>query len=110
MKKPVILRVLFILNAILMFLPFVFYYAFTKEELTSKGLEPIHMIYTGIGYIINFAIMVASILNKRIQIFRGIFLLTILISLPLKAYIGIAFGIISILLSFNSKIKLYFKN
>lgn len=110
MKKPAILRIVFILNAILSILPFVFYYVFTTKNISVGGLSPQIFIYTGIGYIISFALMIATILSKKIALFRSVFIITILISLPSKAYIGIAIASISLLLSMNNKIKMYFKN
>lgn len=106
-KKPIILRVVFLLNALLMFLPFIFYYIFTSKNIQVDGLEPIHMIYTGIGYILSFALMVTSILRRNLIAFRSVFVLVILISLPTKAYIGIVFAIVSLLLSLHKKIRLY---
>ena len=65
------------------------------------------MIYTGIGYILSFALMVTSILKRNLIAFRSVFVLVILISLPTKAYIGIVFAIVSLLLSLHKKIRLY---
>ena len=108
-KKPIPLRVIFILNALMMILPFVFYYVITSKGIVIGGLEPIYMVYTGIAYILTFAVLVYFILNRNITGFRGVFLLNILIALPTSAYIGIGVAIISLLLSFfNGKVKAYF--
>ena len=107
LQKPIQLRIVFILNAILALLPYVFYYVFTSKNISIDGLKPIYFIYTGIGDISSFILMVYSILNKKLILFRTVFLITILISLPIRAYIGIVFAIISILLSFHKKIQTY---
>ena len=107
LKKPIPLRITFILNGILMFLPFLFYFVATSKG-KDFGIEPMWMIYTGIGYILSFTLMVFSILNKKYLLFRIAFILTILISLPTKAYIGIVVAVISLILSFNNKIEKYF--
>lgn len=107
-KKPIPLRVVFILNLLMCILPFIFYYVFTTKDISIAGLDPIYMVYTGLAYIASFGLLVASILTKKIWLFRGIFLLNILIALPAGAYIGILFAIISIALSFNKKALAYF--
>ncbi len=108
MKKPITLRIIFIINALMMILPFIFYYVFTTKEIVIEGINPTYMIYTGIGYIVSFATLVFFILNKNIVGFRAMFLINVLIALPTKAYIGIAVAIISMLISFSGKVKLYF--
>ena len=107
LQKPIQLRIVFILNVILALLPFIFYYVFSSKNISIEGLKPIYFIYTGIGYITSFIVMIYAILSKKIKLFRTVFVATILISLPTKAYIGIAVAAISILLSFHSKIKTY---
>ena len=107
-NKPIPLRVIFILNALMMILPFVFYAVFTAKEISIAGLEPIYMVYTGLAYIGSFALLVTTILKKRLTLFRLIFGLNILIAIPAGAYIGMLFAIISFGLSFNSKVKAYF--
>ena len=107
-KKPIQLRIIFILNALMMTLPFVFYYAFTAKNISIDGLDPMMMAYTGIGYIISFIILVASILKRNILLFRIMFAINILIALPASAYIGILIAIISMAISFNKKVKEYF--
>ncbi len=108
LKKPPVLRVVFILNALMMFLPFIFYYVFTTQNISIEGLDPMYMVYTGIGYILSFAILVYAILSKKIVLLRIVFGINVLIALPAGAYIGILIAIISMILSFNKKIKLFF--
>ena len=107
-KKPIPLRIIFILNALMMFLPFVFYYVFTTKEISIDGLDPMYMVYTGIAYIISFALLVFFILKRNFIGFRIMFFINILIALPAKAYIGILIAIISIAISFTPKVKAYF--
>ena len=107
-KKPFQLRIIFLLNAIMMILPFIFYYVFTTKNISIDGLDPIIMIYTGIGYIISFIVLVASILKRNLILFRIIFIINILIAIPAQAYIGVVVAIISILISLNRKVKTYF--
>jgi len=109
-KKPIPLRVIFILNALMMFLPFGFYAFFTSNDISIEGLNPMYMVYTGLGYIASFVILVGSILKKKIGLLRIVLLINILIALPAKAYIGIIVAIISILISFTKKVKTYFNN
>jgi len=89
-------------------LPFIFYSVFITKDISIGGLEPIHMVYTGLAYIVSFGLLVGSILTKKIWLLRGILALNILIALPTGAYIGIAFAIISMALSFNKKVLNYF--
>lgn len=37
-QKPILLRIIFILNALMMILPFVFYYVFTTNDISIGGL------------------------------------------------------------------------
>ena len=107
-KKPLQLRIIFILNALMMILPFIFYYVFTTKEISIAGLDPMTMVYTGIGYILSFALLVFFILKRNMIGFRIMFFINILIALPASAYIGMLVAIISIALSFTKKVKAYF--
>ena len=107
-KKPIQLRIIFILNALMMLLPFVFYYVFTTKDISIDGLDPIMMVYTGIAYIISFIILVSSILKRKLMLFRIMFCINILIAIPASAYIGILFAIISMAISFTKKVKAFF--
>ena len=108
-EKPIPLRVIFILNALMTILPFVFYYVFTTKDITVGNLDPMWMIYTGIAYIISFAFLVYFIITRNIWGARSIFFINIIIAIPAGAYIGILVAVISILLSFlNKKVLMYF--
>ena len=108
--KPIPLRIIFILNALMCILPFVFYLVITSKDITIGGLDPKWMLFTGAAYIISFVILVRFILTQNYQGVRGIIILNILIALPAKAYIGIAVAIISFALTFNNKLKAFFHN
>lgn len=108
-KKPIPLRVIFILNALMMILPFIFYFVITSKGVEIGGIDPMFMIYTGIAYMVSFAALVYFILKRNIMGFRVMFILNFLIALPAKAYIGMVVAVISMLLSFfNGKVKAYF--
>ena len=108
-KKPIPLRVIFILNALMMVLPFIFYYVFTTRDITIGDLNPTWMAYTGIAYIISFAILVYFLVNRNLLGARIMFVINILIALPAGAYIGILIALISLALSFfNKKVLHYF--
>lgn len=108
LAKPVPLRIIFILNALMMVLPFVFYAVITQKNIEIGGLNPIWMLYTAAGYIMSFVALVYFIRKRNITGLRVIILLNVLISLPAKALIGIGVAIISIGLTFTKKVKNYF--
>jgi len=107
-KKPAPLRVIFILNGLMMILPFVFYAVFTINDIKVGDLQNIYMVYTGLAYILSFGILIWTILNKKLMMMRAVFGLNILIAFPAGAFIGMLFAIISFALSFNKKVKDYF--
>lgn len=107
-QKPTVLRIIFILNAILMLLPFIFYYIITKNQISIQGIHPIWMIYTGIAYTSLFIGIVISIVKKKLKILRVLLLTIILVSFPAKAIIGMLIGGLSILLSFTRPVQQYF--
>ena len=109
-KKPIPLRVIFLLNALMMVLPFIFYYVFTTNNITVGNLNPMWMVYTGIAYIISFAVLVYFLSNKKLLGARIMFIINILIAIPASAYIGILVAIISLSLSFFNKKVLYYFN
>ena len=108
-KKPIPLRVIFILNALMMVLPFVFYFVFTSQGITIGDLNPVWMAYTGFAYIVSFAILVYFLANRKLVGARIMFVINILIALPASAYIGILVAIVSIAISFfNKRVLAYF--
>lgn len=107
-KKPAPLRVIFISNLILAFLPFVFYLVITKKGITVGELDPIWMIYTGVVYILTFLGTMASILKKKIWGVRVLAIVVAIASIPAGAYIGMAVAALSFGLTFNGRVKEYF--
>ena len=108
-KKPASLRVIFILNALMMILSFVFYAVITSKNIRIGNLEPIMMVYTGLAYIVSFAVLVFFLIKRNIVGARIVFLANIAIAIPTGAYIGILIAIISLALSFfNQKVLGYF--
>lgn len=106
--KPITLRVIFILNALMAILPFIFYAVITSKDISIGNLDPTWMLYTGAAYILSFVFMVRSILKRNILAIRIIIGLNVLIALPAKAYLGILVALISIVLTFHKKVKAYF--
>ena len=107
-KKPIALRVIFILNALMMILPFIFYAVFTINEIKLGDLDPMQMLYTGMAYIASFTFLVSFILKRNFFGFRTMFLINFVIAIPASAYIGMVIAIVSLAISFNQKIKAYF--
>ena len=108
-KKPAVLRVIFILNALMCLLPFGFYYVFTTQEITVGNPDPMWMVYTRIAYILSFIFLVYFMANRKLVGTRTMFLVNIIIAIPAGAYFGIAVAIISLALSFfNKKVQAYF--
>lgn len=110
-KKPVSLKAILILNGLMTVLPFAFYFVITSKGIELGGLQPVWMIYAAIAYMVSFAALNIFISKKMIWGIRAVFALNVLIALPVAAYIGILFAIISISLSFLSKkLKVYFND
>jgi len=89
-----------------MLLCFTFYYIFSQTE--NPILEPQLVLYTATGYLASFIGVIASILTKKLWLMRAIIAIDFVISLPARAYIGLVFAVVSIVLSFNKKISEYF--
>lgn len=109
-KKPLALRVIFLLNALMMILPFGFYYVFTTQNISVGDLDPMWMAYTGLAYMLSFAFLVYFLANRKLLGARIIFATNIIIAIPAGAYIGMLIAIISISLSsLNKQVLNYFK-
>ena len=106
-KKPIQLRIIFILNALMMFLPFLVYFLVTNNKI-EMDVVPMHVIYTGIAYIISFGALVYCILNKKFFAFRTIFFINLLIALPVGVNGGIVVVIVSFILSHTKQVKSFF--
>ncbi len=110
MNKPIPLRAIFILYALKIPLAFVIYGIVTSKEIDLGGIEYTWILYTAFAYIATFAALVFCILRKNLLGLRAVIGIDFLISLPVKAIIGLAFAAISFGLSFHSKVKAYFQS
>lgn len=108
-QKPIPLRIIFILNALMAVFPFIFYWVFISKNISIGNLNPIWMVYTGIAYFISFVFLVYFLKNRAQLGARIIFILNILIGIPAGAYLGILVALVSLSLSFfNKKVLTYF--
>lgn len=111
-KKPPLLRVIFILNALKIILALGLLIGFKYFDLkvgSVSGQSAVTMIFwTMIGYIATFAAIVTSILRRSIIGLRAAIVVDFLISIPSKAFIGFAIAVISMGLSFTQSVKAYF--
>lgn len=106
--KPLPLRVIFILNAVMVVLPLVFYGVVTSRQIDLGGLDPRLMLFTAAGYALSFAALVLGILKRHIATVRTVLILNAVIALPAKAYIGMAVAAVSMALTFNAAVRRYF--
>ena len=110
--KPPLLRVIFILNALKIFLALGLLVGFKYFDLkvgSVSGQSAVTLIFwTMIGYIATFAAIVASILKRSIIGLRVAIVVDFLISIPAKAFVGFAVALIGLGLSFTKPVKAYF--
>ena len=106
-KKPIQIRIIFILNALMMFLPFFVYFLVTNNKI-KMDVVPMHVVYTGIAYIISFGALVYCILNKKFFVFRAMFFINLLIALPVGVDGGIVVTIVSFILSHSKQVQSFF--
>lgn len=110
--KPPLLRVIFILNALKIFLALGLLVGFKYFDLkvgSVSGPSAVTLIFwTMIGYIATFAAIVASILKRSIIGLRVAIVVDFLISIPAKAFVGFAVALIGLGLSFTKPVKAYF--
>ena len=110
--KPPLLRVIFILNALKIFLALGLLVGFKYFDLkvgSVSGQSAVTLIFwTMIGYIATFAAIVVSILKRSIIGLRVAIVVDFLISIPAKAFVGFAVALIGLGLSFTKPVKAYF--
>ena len=110
--KPKLLRAIFILNALKIFLAFGLFIGFQYYGLvvgSFSGSEAATLIlFTMFGYIATFVAIVASILKRNVNAMRAVIVVDFLISIPAKAFVGFAIAIIGMALSFSGPVKAYF--
>lgn len=109
-KKPIPLRVVFILNLLKIFLAAGLYTYFTANDITLGEVGPQIILYTGIAYVVLFIGIIIVITKRNLLALKIIIFIDLLASLPAKAFAGILIAIISLLLLFfNKKIRYYFE-
>lgn len=110
--KPPLLRAIFILNALKIFLSIGLLLGFKYFDLkvgSVSGQPAVTMIFwTTLGYIASFAAIVTSMLKRSIIGLRAAIIVDFIISIPAKAFIGFAVALISMGLSFSGPVKAYF--
>jgi hypothetical protein len=110
--KPPLLRAIFILNALKIFLALGLLVGFKYFDLqvgSVSGPSAVTMIFwTMLGYIATFAAIVTSILKRSIVGLRAAIVVDFLISIPSKAFVGFAVALIGMALSFSGPVRKYF--
>lgn len=110
--KPVLLRVIFILNALKIVLTLGFFVAFKFFGLAVHGLQGDSaanlMLLALAGYGVVFAAIVASILKRNILGLRLMLLADLALSLYVGAPIGYLTFALSMALSFTAPVRAYF--
>lgn len=110
--KPPLLRVIFILNALKIFLALGLLIGFRYFDLkvgSVSGPSAVTMIFwTMIAYIATFAAIVTSILKRSIVGLRAAIAVDFLVSIPSKAFIGFAVALIGMGLSSSGPVTKYF--
>lgn len=111
-NKPPLLRVIFILNALKIFLALGLLIGFRYFDLkvgSVSGPSAVTMIFwTMLGYVATFAAIVTSILKRSMVGLRAAIVADFLISIPSKAFVGFAVALIAMGLSFARPVKAYF--
>ncbi len=108
-KKPIPLRIVFILNLFKIFLAAGLLTYFTINDIQLGDVGPKIILYTLLAYIVTFIGIVRTILTKELKALKAIVFLDLVVSLPASAYAGILISVVSLLLLFfNGKIKEYF--
>ena len=107
-KKPLPLRIIFILNAFKILLSLGFYTVFTLKDISIGNADRTIILYTALGYAAMFGFMVFFILKRKIWGLRASIILDFLVSIPATAIIGFIISIVSFALTFNKKVLAYF--
>jgi len=111
-SQPASLRTIFMLNALKILLCFGFFAAFKFYGLQVGDLVGPQsanlMLYTMLGYLITFALIIASIFRRSMMGIRAAIAGDFLVSIPVTAAIGIAIAAISMGLTFTASARAYF--
>jgi len=106
--KPIFLRVIFVLSALLIVAATGFYIAIGIMGISIGGAVASTILYTLIGRIVLFGAMIYFILNRNMAGLRACIGLNFLISIPGKAIIGFVVAAICMALTFTPSVKRYF--
>ncbi|TDO99535.1 hypothetical protein [Marinomonas balearica] len=111
-KKPIKLRIIFILNALKILITFGFftafkYFGFTAGELAGDSAA-MTMLYAAFGYLALFAVMILFILKRQMVGMRSVIAADLILSIFIPAPIGIVISIVSLGLTFTQSVRNYF--
>ncbi|HAA11590.1 MAG TPA: hypothetical protein DCE41_07775 [Cytophagales bacterium] len=106
--KPRALRAIFILQIALIVISTGMFTVFSLKDISLGGIQPIQILYTTLAYVGILGGMVLTGTKRWIWGFRLFLLATFLVSLPLKAFIGLTVSVITLGLSFHQKARAYF--
>ncbi len=107
-EKPGQLRLIFVLYLIKIILAFTAFTIFTIKGKSVNGVGAEIILYTAFGYIASFLALAYFILTKNLKGMRAVIVVDFIISLPSRAYVGLAFAVIAFALSWHSKVKQFF--
>ncbi len=107
--KPGVLRAVFIMNAIKILISLTFFTIFTLNDIQVGKVGPMMVLYTAFGYMAMFAGIVFSILRKNLIALRIFIALDFLVSIPATAVIGLVISGVSFGLTYNKKLRSYFR-
>ena len=109
LKKPIPLRIVFILNLLKIFLAAGLFYHFSTNDVQLGSVGPQIILYTMFAYIVFFFGIIITITKRNLLALKIIVFLDLLASIPASAFAGLLISTISLLLLFfNGKIKSYF--
>lgn len=110
-KRPILLRVIFILNLLLVIACFTIYYFVSSNADTQSqlGIDPSLILVNSCIYIGTFLIMEFAGYKKILWLMLTAFIIDIVVSIVIViAPIGWVVGIASIALTFTKPVKAYF--
>jgi len=112
-KRPALLRVIFILNLLLIIACGIIYYQILNNpefRASVGGMNPNLILTNGIIYIVTFLIMEIAGYKRKFAIMLSAFAIDVIVSVVIVfAPIGILIGLLSIGLSFTKPVRRYFK-
>lgn len=107
-EKPILLRAIFILSALLILIASGFYIAIGVMGYSIGGADASLILITLIGRIALFGAMIYFILNRNMLGLRACIGANFLISIPGTAIIGLVVAAVCMALTFTPSVKRYF--